>query len=169
MDWSLAQLYYLVASVSGITATAVSLIVFFRSQPDRLKQKMSEALEPFDKRLQSVESCYADMERAQEEAAQRHDLSVRALDHEVNARLREFGGKAEKQHHKTNAALAAQSQALARIAAQLEHGVNRRDIDTLHHRITDVSKTCAATSGVVDGLAKMVHNIEDYLRSNGRG
>lgn len=169
MDWSLAQTYYLVASITGLVATCINVVLFVRSRPDRLKAKVSEAIAPFERRLADLEKGQVELESAQVEASRRHDVSVRSLDQDVNGRLERMSAKADAQHRETNNALAEQSRALERIAARLEHGVTRRDIDTLHHRVTEAAKGVASCNGVVDGLAKMVHNIEDFLREGGRG
>jgi hypothetical protein len=169
MDWSLAETYYVVASLTNPIAVGISIALYLRSRPDRLKAKISEAVAPFERRLGEVERGQTDLERKQDEAAKRHDASVRALDHDVSTRIKELIAESTRQHRENNATLAEQGRALARIAAQLEHGVTRRDIDTLHHRVTETAKAAAASNGVLDGLATMVHNIEDFLRESGRG
>lgn len=169
MEWSLAQTYYLVASATGLIATCINVVLFLRSRPDRLKAKIAEAVAPFERRLGEVERGQTDLERKQDEAAKRHDASVRALDHDVSNRIKELIAESNRQHRETTAALAEHGRAMAGIAAQLQHGVTRQDINTLHHRVTEAAKAVAENSGVVQGLATSVNNIEDFLRENGRG
>lgn len=169
MEWSLAQTYYLVASASGLIATGINVVLFLRSRPDRLKAKIAEAVVPFERRLAELEHGRAELERKQDEAMKRHETSVRALDHDVSMRIKELAAESIRQHRETSAALAEHGRTMAGIAAQLQHGVTRRDIDTLHHRVTETAKAVAANNGVVEGLATSVHNIEDFLRESGRG
>lgn len=156
MDWSWAQTYYVVASIGGLIATALNVVLFLRSRPDRMKSKVDEAVRPISDRIAGVERRLAEVETDSAQQAAKHDISIKALDTEISGRLDEL-----------NRSMHQQDKQLAQLVAAMQHGVTRRDVDTLHHRVTEAAKAATATQALVGALQTRLQNIEDFLRESG--
>lgn len=166
LSWQ--ETYYMFATFAacaGILSCVISILLFIRTRPDRLKSRIDESLAPLAARITAVETQQRSAETTARETAQKHETGIRALDHDISERIKRFSAsqdamRAEQQtRHEANIA------ALARISAQLEHGIKRDELNNLHHRVTEVAKGVAQINGVVTGLETSVQNVEDFLRS----
>lgn len=166
LSWQ--ETYYMFATFAacaGILSCVISILLFVRTRPDRLKSRIDESLAPFGARITAVERQQLAAEHTARETAQKHETGIRALDHDISGRIKQFSDTQEamrrdqQQRHEVNTAT------LARISAQLEHGIKRDELNSLHHRVTEVAKGQAQIKGAMEGLVTTVQNIEDFLRT----
>lgn len=166
-DMSWQETYYMFATFgacAGVLSCVVTILLFVRTRPDRLKSRIDESLLPFVARIGVVETQQRAAETTARETAQKHETGIRALDHDISGRIRQFSDAQELMRreqqirHETNTAT------LAHISAQLKHGIQRDELNSLHHRVTEVAKAVATNNGIVVGLEASVQNIEDFLR-----
>lgn len=158
MDMNAQDTYYLAATVAAVLAAIVNLIVLAKLYPSSMKAKIDQALKPVLERMETLEVGLRHAEGESKEQSQRHDRSLKAFDTEVSHRL---DALRESIH--------AQDKQLAQLLVAVQHGVTRRDVDTLHHRVTESAKSSAATQQAIQTLQVRLQNIEEFLREGSRG
>lgn len=158
------EVYYrfaTVGAVAGMVSCLVSVLLFLRTRPDRIKTRVEEAIKPLLERIEKVE-------REQEDSEKQVKEQIKQLDDDLSRRMRASAEETAKLRQEAQVRHEQLSVHLARISAQLEHSIGRKELDTLHHRVTETSKNVAEVNGHLEQLSTLVNSINDYLREKGR-
>ena len=162
MTQSWQETYYMFATfgaLAGVASCLISLALFMRTRPDRLKARVEEAVGPLTSRLTKVEN-------DAKEQSHRAEQSMRNLDSDLSGRLKNVTLELGDMRKEVQQRQESQGLTLARIATAMEHGITRNELNGLHHRVTDVAKQVAEVRGQLDGVKTLAENINDYLREN---
>lgn len=162
MNGTWQETYYMVATfgaVGGMISCVVTVMLFFRTRPDRMKSRIDESIAPLMKRIEKVE-------KEADERDHRRETSMRALDADISGRLRNLTEEVSERHAEMQKEQRRQGELLVGIKTSLDHGITRNELNALHHRVTDVAKQVASFGGQLEGVTRMAENINDYLRDN---
>lgn len=151
---SLADIYYLVATVGILIATVVNVALFRRNRPNRMQGAIEAALAPVYVRMDTADEDRAELRNLQATAG----VNTKAAEHEINGRLRDMDEK-----------LDTQSDQLSRIQTSVEHIQEHDQGPTLHHRVTDLAKTVYGVASAVNAQGTQLNMIHTFLLGKAGG